>query len=157
MGVSASPYYLTSLLATPWKSLVSWRVDLVCCCATALFWRSESVAWTCVLIYYLLPKIFESMNINYLFFIYILPCISWNKQNVLLNLFDFCYMNQVLDLPPVANNVTLAVKLNRHVWEFWNIFQISFQFFVVICTCERFLFKGSWRTWNVICLIILRN
>ena len=60
------------------------------------------------------------MNINYLFWINILLCISGNKQNVILYFFNFCCMNQVLDLPSVAiNDATLAiVKHNMTVWEF---------------------------------------
>ena len=41
------------------------------------------------------------------------------KYNVLLHFFDFCFMKQVLDLSPVANDGTLAfVKPTSHVWEF---------------------------------------
>ena len=59
------------------------------------------------------------MNINYLLWMNVLIRISGNKQNVLLRFLDFCCMSQVLDLPPVANDATMAVvKPNNHAWEF---------------------------------------
>ena len=53
----------------------------------------------------------------------------------------FCCMKQVLDLLPVANDVTLAiVKPNSHLWEFLKYLKIALSFFLVRCTSEH-IFK----------------
>ena len=53
-------------------------------------------------------------------------------------------MNQVLDQPPVANDATLAiVKIVALYGNFEMYFKLALSFFLVNCTGEHNLFKGS--------------